>query len=92
MSKKVEEYIENYTKRCSNEDGFDYVPWLTPDNARNVAQIAREEVIEKAVEWIKNDAVKYCTVRFEERNIPKPSYLFSEIMEKDFRKAMEEKV
>ena len=86
---KVEEYIKNYTMKCSNEDGFDYVPWLTPDHARRAAQIARDEVIDKAVEWMKANITKYCTVRFNERNIPTPGYPFSEIMEKDFRKYME---
>lgn len=67
MEKKlsVEEYIAAYTKRCSNEFEYGdyeyeellgkdkYVPWLTPDNARAVAKIAREEVIEKALDWAK---------------------------------------
>lgn len=58
---RVEEYIENYTKRCSNQVihsigeviiDMEYTPWLTPDHARAVAEIAREEVIEKTVEWL----------------------------------------
>ena len=80
---KAEEYIENYTNRCSNEVGSalyreihhlepEYTPWLTPDHARRVAQIAKEEVIEKAVKWLN-----------------KNTGFFNE---KDFRKYMEEKV
>jgi len=50
---KVEQYIRKNTNQFSNEDGFDYVPWLTPDHARCVAQIAREETIKEVCEWIK---------------------------------------
>ena len=55
---KVEEYIRSYTRNCSNELDAEYVEdavyfsWLTPDNARSVALIAKEEIIEKAVEWL----------------------------------------
>jgi len=54
MESKVEKYIQDYTNKCSNKDGFSYVPWLTPDDARHVAEIAKEEVIEKAVEWFQD--------------------------------------
>ena len=59
----VEQYIQDYTRMCSNEchiyvgDGimkFEYTPWLTPDHARAVAKIAREAVIEKALDWVKS--------------------------------------
>ena len=50
---KVEQYIRKNTNQFSNEDGFDYVPWLTSDHARCVAQIAREETIKEVCEWIK---------------------------------------
>ena len=51
---KAEEFIESYTRNCSNEIdqlGADiaafseYHPWLTPDQARRAVEIAREEVI-----------------------------------------------
>ena len=29
------------------------LPWLTPDDARKAVEIAREEVIDKAIGWIK---------------------------------------
>lgn len=77
---RVEEYIENYTKRCSNEDGFDYVPWLTPDNARRAVEIAREEVIEEAVKWLNGNIADYFG--------HSPVYSYVE----DFRKYMEEKI
>lgn len=63
----VEQYIQYYTKHCSNElsvpveNGKAYHAWLTPDNARAVALIAKEEVIEKACKWLKNfDAYRLC--------------------------------
>ena len=58
MGKRVEEYIENYTNRCSNaywdkNGGDSYSPWLTPDHARSIAQIAREDAIDETVDWLK---------------------------------------
>lgn len=50
----VEEYINSYTRSCSNQTSWNigepiyYCPWLTPDHARVVAQIAKDEVTEKA--------------------------------------------
>ena len=51
---RVEKYIQDFTRGCSNElstveysDGrkvTEYHEWLTPDNARAIAQIAREEI------------------------------------------------
>ena len=67
MKSRVEQYIQDYTRCCSNQidysdinrKGFtpvtpvkEYHPWLTPDNARSVAQIAREEVMDKVIGWI----------------------------------------
>ena len=40
---KVEQYIRKNTNQFSNEDGFDYIPWLTPDDARKAVEIARGE-------------------------------------------------
>ena len=58
----VEEYIKAYTRNCSNElvsvqdkngkEVISYSPWITPDHARSVADIAKEEVIEKAASWL----------------------------------------
>jgi hypothetical protein len=55
---KAEEFIQDYTRNCSNE--FEpqkappsvYNPWLTPDQARRAVEIAREEMIEKACEYL----------------------------------------
>ena len=49
---KAEKFIEDYTRKCSNEDGFDYVPWLTPDQALRAVEIARDEMVEKAIKWV----------------------------------------
>ena len=55
---KVEQYIKEHTRNCSN-DWYDdlsqgYEPWLTPDDARAVAKIAREETIKEVCEWLYN--------------------------------------
>ena len=52
---KVEDYIKEYTRNCSNvlvsvqskagEEVISYNPWLTPYDAKKVAEIAREEVM-----------------------------------------------
>ena len=59
---KAEKFIQDYTKKCSNEiiveqdehykvvDG--YHPWLTPDQAKEAVKIAKEEMIEKACEYV----------------------------------------
>lgn len=66
---KAEKFIQNYTRTCSNEilrnknKSFtniprksEYNPWLTPDQARKAVEIAREETIDKVVEWLKKNA------------------------------------
>jgi len=53
---RAEKFIEDCTRNCSNEIEWneggltchDYVPWLTPDQARKAVEIAREEMIKKA--------------------------------------------
>ncbi len=65
--KKVEDFIKEYTRNCCNEfsetksnglGGYisrkGFAPWLTPDQARKVAEIAREETINEACEWLYN--------------------------------------
>ena len=59
---KAEKYIKDYTRNCSNESAHVYkdgklvkpiyTPWLTPDDARSVVKIAKEEMIEKVCEYI----------------------------------------
>lgn len=58
---KAEKFIQDYTKNCSNVEYIQgvyksYQPWLTPDQARRAVEIAREEMIEKFYDWLKNNA------------------------------------
>ena len=61
IMEKVEKFIQVNTKTLSNniiikgrECAYvEYRPWLTPDDARKVAEIAREETIKEVCEWIK---------------------------------------
>ena len=85
---KVDEYIKKYTRHCSNVYEFqgknsglyrEYEPWLTPFHAEAVAQIAREEVIEKACEYF----IEHCGY------IDTASYDLDDVIN-NFRKAMEE--
>lgn len=49
----AEEYIKAYTKTCSNENVYGlHEPWLTPEHARNVAQITKEQTVNKVVDWL----------------------------------------
>lgn len=64
MESKIEKYISDCTRNCSNElcsveDRYgktiiSYREWLTPDQALRAAEIAKEETIEKACEWLNN--------------------------------------
>ena len=86
---KAEQYIQDYQRGCSNElvsvesnEGkkvISYYPWLTPDQARRAVEIAREETIDKACEWLNQfDAYRLCLEGHKDYFIEK------------FRKAMEE--
>ena len=65
MESKIEKYISDCTRNCSNElcsveDRYgktiiSYHEWLTPDQALRAAEIAKEETIEKAWKWIKSN-------------------------------------
>ena len=62
---KAEQFIKDYTNHCSNEMVFEdgsgshlYEPWLTPEQALRAVEIAREEMIVKAQDWIA-DTFKY---------------------------------
>lgn len=65
--KKVEQYIKEHTNRYSNHvelaaniTGF--TPWLTVDDAKHVAKIAREETIKQVCEWLENNVAGYCVI------------------------------
>ena len=83
---KVRKYIDDYTLRCSNELAFGgFQPWLKPYHAEAVAQIAREEVVEKAVEWLENNLENYRYIdNWGNANVD------VDLIKMDFRKAMEE--
>lgn len=59
---KAEEFIDDCTKRCSNEyclnaHGISAChPWLTPDEALRAVEVAREEIYE----WLLANADDYC--------------------------------
>lgn len=65
---KAEQFIKDCTRGCSNElcaveDKYgkkviSYHEWLTPEQALAAVEIAREELIEKAQDWIA-DTFKY---------------------------------
>jgi hypothetical protein len=48
---KAEDHITQNTKTLE-EYGKEYFKWLTPDQARRAVEIAREELIDKAIGWI----------------------------------------
>ena len=60
---KAEKFIQDCTRGCSNElcaveDRFgkkviSYHEWLTPDQALKAVEIAKEELLEKAILWMK---------------------------------------
>ena len=65
---KAEKFISDCTKKCSNEIdqlGADiaafseYHPWLTPDQAKMAVEIAREEMIDKGIEFLKDHLEGY---------------------------------
>lgn len=55
---RARQFIKDYTRGCSNETtsigSFDhtYHEWLTPEQALAAVEIAREETIDKAWEYI----------------------------------------
>lgn len=65
---RAEKFIKDCTRSCSNElcaveDRYgkkilSYREWLTPEQALRAVEIAREEMIEKAQDWIA-DTFKY---------------------------------
>lgn len=89
---KVEKYIEDYTRHCSNElaaveytDGSkvtEYHEWLTPDNARAAVSIAKGKFIDNACDWLTKNAYLYADV-FTLKLLEKQ-------LVEEFRKAMEE--
>lgn len=68
---KARQFIKDCTRGCSNElcavedihgkKVISYHEWLTPEQALAAVEIAREELIDKACEWLgKWDAYRVC--------------------------------
>ena len=66
---KAEKFIQDCTRSCSNElisiesragkEVISYNEWLNPEQARKAVELEREEMIEKACEWLKENKDKY---------------------------------
>lgn len=62
---KAEQFIQECTRSCSNELCYEeglgnlYEPWLTPDQALRAVEIAREEMIDKACEWLEEHLLNF---------------------------------
>ena len=61
---KAKQFIQNHKRDYSNDNvGWNdngevvtwYSPWLSPDDALRAVEIEREEMIEKACEWLKDN-------------------------------------
>ena len=88
----TEDYISGFTRHYSNEltnpqhrQPF-YQEWLTPDHARSVAQIAKENIIKKATQWLAIHAPEYSEYDPIEDEY---NFRFTDMFT-DFKKAMEE--
>ena len=82
---KAKQFIKDYTSGCSNEltNGV-YHEWLTPEQALAAVEIAKEEVINKACEWLREHKDYVAT---EDNGI---SGWIPECFIEGFKKAMEE--
>ena len=56
---KAEKFIEENTKALKESNGKEYFMWLTPDQARKAVEIAREEMIDKGIEFLKDHLEGY---------------------------------
>ena len=93
---KAEKFIKDYTRGCSNElcaveDRYgkkviSYHEWLTPEQALAAVEIAREELIDKACEWLSNVSIEDMSYKYDDFDTSEGWYKFIE----DFRKTMEE--
>lgn len=83
---KAEKFIEDYTRNCSNElcaveDRFgkkviSYHEWLTPEQALAAIEIAKEELIEKACEWLSNVSIEDMTYKYNNFDTSEGWYKF----------------
>jgi hypothetical protein len=54
---KAEKFISEHTRKLTQYE-HDYFLWVTPDDARKAVEIAREEVIEKTLNFLKDRLYK----------------------------------
>ena len=55
---RAEDYIRENTKALKESNGKEYFMWISPDQAREAVEIAREEIYE----WLEKNAHKYATI------------------------------
>ena len=81
---KAEKFISDCTRNCSNVVAYSgmiegselrYHEWLTPDQARRAVEIAREELIDKAVGWIEEINNRHHIMRYSDSCEPPISEL-----------------
>ena len=56
---KAEKFIQENTKVLKDSNGKEYFMWISPDKAREAVEIAREEMIEKGIEFLKDHLEGY---------------------------------
>lgn len=71
---RVKQYIQKHIRYCSNSywnknDGDSNYPWLTPGDARKIAEIAREETVKEVCEWIRKNVYSYTWYDFQQYEI-----------------------
>ena len=57
---KAEEFIQENTKALKDSNGKEYFMWISPDQAREAAEIAREEMLNDICAWIEENIGEYC--------------------------------
>ena len=81
---KAEEYIREHTSKLRESSGHEYFMWLTPDQAREAVEIAREEIYN----WLANHYRDY----MHNPTGKQLEAFFGMDMINDLKQAMEDKV
>ena len=63
---KAEKFIHDNTKALKESNGKKYFKWLTPNDARKVVEIARDELMENVCQFIQEHHHKYASWNTEE--------------------------
>ena len=74
---RAEKFIQDCTRNCYNYNSYaqDPISWLTPDQARRAVEIAKEEMIEKAIGWIEEINNNHHIIRYSDSCEPTISEL-----------------